>query len=164
MGKEDIPNYVLSEYEKAQDSAEHHNSLMWNLIYIGIGLSLFILYIFLKGEIPSQLIRLFLVFGAIVLAYFSFIIHKSNIIKFQKYRICKEIEEKYKGKFNGQHRKIEEDNIISHLALFLIKSTIFYAYIIAIGDTLGYILSVFIIFEVAYFIRYVWNENKQHSG
>ena len=77
---------ILTEYEKAQDSAEHHNNSMWNLIYIGLGLSLAIIYIFWTTDTRIDSVKIdtikyiMLIFGSIILAYFI------KIIKYLVYK------------------------------------------------------------------------------
>jgi len=80
-------------YQKTQDSAEHHNNLMWNLIYIGLGLSLFIFYqVRPNSDVSLEFKLLMLLFGVFTLVYFSIIIESSHKIKNTKYEICKKIE------------------------------------------------------------------------
>jgi hypothetical protein len=87
-------------YQKAQDSAEHHNKIMWTLIYVGIGLSLWILYSVLsKRDISVYLKFAMLFFGAFVLWYFNIIIEKSNKRKNQCYKICHDIEKNLEIKY-----------------------------------------------------------------
>ncbi len=68
-------------YQKAQDSAEHHNTIMWHLIYIGFGLSLWINYTVMsnmaKGIINTSSNLLLLFFGSLTFFYFIRIIEIS---------------------------------------------------------------------------------------
>jgi hypothetical protein len=156
MVKGDLPNYVLTEYEKAQDSAEHHNTIMWNLIYIGIGLSLFILYKVHTENYPIE--GEMLAFGAVILAYFSYIIFRSNKNKYIKYKVCKEIEEKNKILL-GQHKKAGL-NAFSYFILNSIISGIFLAYFYSILSTsyqrFAWLILIFIFFQIFYVINYLY--------
>ena len=137
MKKRKVPEEILIEYQKAQDSAEHHNNNMWNLIYIGLGLSLFILYIFWTTDTRIDSVNIdtikyvMLLFGSIILAYFSKIIEYAHENKKIKYDICKEIEKKYK--FIGQHLKTKNHKNANINLLRIIVFVIFLAYLISIG-------------------------------
>lgn len=103
---EDITREIrLVEYQKAQDSAEHHNTIMWTLINVGIGFSLTILYLVWTQSLNILTKLVFLFTGTFVLFYFSFIIEKTNETKNLKYNICKRIEKDYN--FIGQNRLTE---------------------------------------------------------
>lgn len=96
---------VLVEYQMAQNSAEHHNNLMWTLIVSGIGFSLFIIYKTHLENNSNFLLNVLLLFiGAFTLFYFSHIVESSNEKKCFKYSVCKLIEEKYN--FIGQNLKV----------------------------------------------------------
>ncbi|MBS3070760.1 hypothetical protein J4407_00455 [Candidatus Pacearchaeota archaeon] len=151
MKKEEI---MLVEYQKAQDSAEHHNNIMWTLIYIGIGLSLFILYKFYTENYPLE--EEMLIFGMVILSYFSFIIYQSNLNKFLKYGICKEIEKKHKKYFLGQHTKTGS-RVLSYFFLNVIISTLLYTYILSLPQkyvSFIYVGWFFIILQIFYVIEY----------
>ena len=128
---------ILTEYEKAQDSAEHHNNSMWNLIYIGLGLSLAIIYIFWTTDTRIDSVKIdtikyiMLIFGSIILAYFSKIIEYSNENKKMKYRLCKKIEKE--NNFIGQHLDTKNHKNINLNFLRIIIFIIFLTYLISIG-------------------------------
>lgn len=91
----EVPKHVLVEYEKAQDSAEHYNSLLWTLISVGIGLSLIILYK-LPTEVPDPMIALVVIFvGMFTFNYFSNIVEAAHRKKCLKYELCKKIEKEW---------------------------------------------------------------------
>ena len=124
---------ILTEYEKAQDSAEHHNNSMWNLIYIGLGLSLVILYIFWTTDTRIESVKIdtiryaMLFFGTIILAYFSKIIEYSHKNKKMKYNLCKKIEKE--NNFIGQHIKTKNHKDANINFLRIIIFIIFLVYI-----------------------------------
>ena len=68
--------------EEISKTARDYDKLMWNLIYIGFGLSLFILFTIhsdsLKQELTPNLKILLCLFGILVFSYFSVIIEKTN--------------------------------------------------------------------------------------
>lgn len=171
---------ILIEYEKAQDSAEHHNNNMWTLIHIGLGLSVIILYAFwtidtrvdyVKIDLPKYMM---LFFGSIILGYFGKIIEDAHKNKKIKYNICQEIENKYH--FIGQHSKTKNQKnfninvlriIIIFIFIFYISSLFLYSFILnnlnqfsilhIIPGILIYTISIiFIVFEVTYF----WDNSK----
>lgn len=112
--KEDerLPDKVSLEYQKAQDSAEHYNTMIWTLISVGIALSLVILYKVLSEDL-GHLLELTLVFiGTFTLFYFSYLIETANERKNFKYGICKKIEESYG--FMGQNKGVESLPISSN--------------------------------------------------
>ena len=106
---------VSLEYQKAQDSAEHYNTMIWTLISVGVGLSLTILYI-IQSQEQDPLLELVMSFiGLFVLFYFSYLIESANEKKKWKYHICKKIERE--NNFIGQNIKTE--NLpISKMRLF----------------------------------------------
>jgi hypothetical protein len=125
----------LIEYQKAQDSAEHHNNIMWTLINVGIGFSLTILYLaYTNLEILIKLILLFI--GSFALFYFSFIIESSNEMKNKKYDICKQIEKEHN--FIGQNNSIENlkiSKMIDGMKIFrLMKATLWILYVASIAN------------------------------
>jgi hypothetical protein len=93
-------------YQKAQDLAEHYNTVMWTLIYIGIGLSLWILYLVWvkRPEISVGLKLVMLLLGSLILFYFSSIIEKSNEKKNRCFKICREIEKEERNNFDCQNK------------------------------------------------------------
>lgn len=158
MGK--ITEEEKLEYTKAQDSAEHYNTIMWTLINIGLGLSLLILYTATTGNSDYILKQPMLIFGLAILAYFSLIIHKSNINKLLKYDICKKIENKHPKKFIGQNNKIAS-GIIPYLILGIGKIFIFSIYFSSIKEIIvKNIILGLITIETAYILDYFLEELK----
>jgi len=132
---EDIAREIrLIEYQKAQDSAEHHNNLMWTLIATGIGFSITILYLVWTQSLDIFTKLIFLFIGSFVLFYFSFIIEVSNENKRMKYNICKEIEKEYK--FIGQHlqtKKLPISNVLDGMKIFRsMKGLLWFFYVLLI--------------------------------
>ncbi|MFA7708074.1 MAG: hypothetical protein WCX73_03930 [Candidatus Pacearchaeota archaeon] len=129
----------LVEYQKAQDSAEHYNSMIWTLMALGIASSLTILHIFWtnRPEIIYSLIMLFT--GAFILFYFSYLIEGAHEKKRLKYSICKKIEKE--NGFLGQN--LETDNLLISrnkygISIFrIMKITLFGLYFLTIITGLG---------------------------
>ena len=129
----------MIEYQKAQDSAEHYNTMMWTLMALGIVGSLTILHIFWtnRPEITYSLMMLFV--GVFVLFYFSYLIEGAHEKKKWKYKICKDIERDYG--FLGQNLHI--DNLPVSRSKFCIKIframkfTLFLLYLFSIFFGLG---------------------------
>lgn len=125
-----IPDRIALEYEKAQDSAEHYNTMIWTLISVGLGLSLFILkFVWFESSILSgrdnSLIKVIaLGLGSLSLFYFSYLIKSADRIKDMKYLICKDIEfnEEYKYKANLKTEVIKKRKGIwfSNIGVFLL--------------------------------------------
>jgi hypothetical protein len=122
----------LVEYQKAQDSAEHHNNLVWTLTNLGIGLSLIILYVsWTDKSIDSYIKEGLLFIGCLIFMYFSSIIENSNKKKNEKYKLCQDIEKEYP--FIGQHSLTV--NLFNKGNLFLfrwIKIIILVIYLISV--------------------------------
>ena len=88
---------LLVEYQKAQDSAEHHDNLVWTissiilsgmLVLIGFSLN------FLSDPTFKSLILPIVILG-ILLTIFLWILQSDfRSIRIQKYERCKKIEEK----------------------------------------------------------------------
>jgi len=97
-----MPNFTL-EYERAQESAQHYNTMIWTLVSIGIAFSILILKTVLYEELKTEWIRYNFLIGLITLFlgfyslfYFGLLIEKANEKMRFKYDICKAIEEKHK--------------------------------------------------------------------
>mgnify|MGYP001603190727 CR=1 FL=1 len=101
----DIKNKSALEYQKAQDSAEHYNTMIWTLISVLLGFSLIILYRVNTDSINNQIKVVLLSIGTLSFLYFSFLIESANEKKLHKYKICKIIEKKYG--FQGQNLGLE---------------------------------------------------------
>ena len=107
MKKEDV---LLIEYQKAQDSAEHYDTMTWTLMSVGIGFSLLMLKVVILDlkESMNLLIDILTLQGIILflgtasLTYFGLLIRGANQKKLLKYEICKKIELENKG-FIGQN-------------------------------------------------------------
>jgi hypothetical protein len=107
MTREEI---ILTEYQKAQDSAEHYNTMVWTLFAVGVGFALIMLKVTLldlKEEMNLlvevlTLKSLILFLGAASLTYFGSLIRGADQKKHFKYEICKKIELENKN-FIGQN-------------------------------------------------------------
>ncbi len=136
------------EYQKAQDSAEHHNTMIWTLMSLGIALSLWILHIsWTRKDLDPLYSLIILFFGAYILFYFSYLIEKANKIKKLKYDICKDIEDEFDF-FAKQHKKSNSKG--SGIKLFTtIKIVIFlfYAFTLVFGPYLS-VITVFALYHL----------------
>jgi len=176
MKDKNIPERISLEYQKAQDSAEHYDTMVWTLISLGIVASALILYqVWSKNEYnPHGLLLLFM--GAFILFYFSYLIESANEKKNLKYAVCKKIEREYN--FIGQNILVEELPLaktnyrgirLLRIMKFLLSAIYFLAiltygiialskntmkdiqFLLIIGYILGLIAGIFmIIFEVYY--------------
>lgn len=87
---------LLVEYQSAQNSAQHHDSLIWNVTNIFLAASLvlfgFILASFDNHNIDKCILEILSYFGIFVIIYaYSCALHLA-CIRDQKYERCKEIE------------------------------------------------------------------------
>jgi heme/copper-type cytochrome/quinol oxidase subunit 4 len=93
--KDEDKQALLFEYQAAQDSAQHHDSLLWNITGIIWGAELVLLGFIIQSieSFRSKPVVLISSFLAIVLIIFLFVtfLYLRNIRNF-KYARCKEIE------------------------------------------------------------------------
>ena len=103
--KKDKINILLSEYQKAQDSAEHHDNLVWTVSSIIIAGMLVLIGLSLDN-LANQSLRFLIssiaIFGIILSIFLWKFKYSFKIIKNQKYARCKEIEKNLEMK---QHRE-----------------------------------------------------------
>jgi hypothetical protein len=131
---------ITLTYQKAQDLAEHYNTIMWTLIYIGIGLSSWILYLvwIKRPEISVGLKLVMLLFGSLILSYFSLIIEKSSKRKNKCFEICQKIEKEGKNNFTHKLHHSMGDLFPSRyksggmVLLRVIKLLLFFLYLVTI--------------------------------
>lgn len=95
---------MLIEYSKAQDSAEHHNQMIWIVTPTFLGFVFYILVNYQTLDVPFKPL-LFLVAGC-ALTYLSFLVEGAYRKKQFKYDICVEIEKELRLK--GQHRRMHQ--------------------------------------------------------
>lgn len=103
---------TMIEYEKAQDSAEHYNTMTWTLTSIILVFSLIILKTILLDINSSgwqfsfigkwTIISGMLLIGSVSWIYFGVLIEGANQKKKLKYFICQDLERKNKN-FLGQN-------------------------------------------------------------
>lgn len=97
-------NELMSEYEKAHDSAEHYNNLIWTVFYVGVAFSLFILYKVWTFKTDFGAMQFFMsILGFLVLFYCILAIESFG----QKRTLMYKISNKGIGKFNLE-KKIEK--------------------------------------------------------
>lgn len=87
--------HLLIEYPKAQDSAQHHDTLLWRITGIIWGASMVLLG-FVASNLTKPglkpLIAVLGVFGPVLSICVWLVAWMLNSVKNQKYRRCKEIE------------------------------------------------------------------------
>jgi hypothetical protein len=103
---EDRLQIQLVEYQKAQDSAEHHDALLWTVVGIltsgiaalfGFGLEYY------DGKHPKWMFIFLASLGMLLSALITFFVRSFSTIRQQKYGRCREIEESLGMK---QHREL----------------------------------------------------------
>jgi len=142
---------ILIEYQKAQDSAEHYNNMVWVLIPVGFGLSLILLNFTLFG-LPEgiffgfnkpSLQSLMILINMFILTYFTYLVEGAILTIRLKYKICKRIERENKFLFYKQHLKTKKlmpynlglgDVFFKLSAIFLFLFLIGLSIILALGD------------------------------
>lgn len=90
------PEVLLVEYGKAQDSAQHHDTIVWSVISITWAAELVLLGFVVSslGNIRLRIIITALCFlGAFMVAFQWYVQKLSRTVRKQKYDRCKEIEE-----------------------------------------------------------------------
>ena len=108
-----VPQSVLVEYQQAQNSAEHHNTIIWIFTPVIFTLALWVLYVVFWPDfssLPSAIKIMILFLGSLAIMYFSKIIESAHATKYYKYNICKYIERTYPD-FIGQHNGLDMINI-----------------------------------------------------
>jgi hypothetical protein len=89
------PEALLVEYQAAQDSAQHHDNLVWTTTGIIWGSSLVLLG-FVIANLSTPLLRPIIIvvsiLGLLLCAYVWLAAIQFRSIRFHKYRRCKEIE------------------------------------------------------------------------
>jgi len=97
LSNEERIKALLVEYSSAQNSAQHHDTLVWNSIGIIWSAQLVLLGFIIqaKQDLHNPLIILFTsVLALVLLLYLSISYFSIRKIRNQKYKICKEIEKK----------------------------------------------------------------------
>lgn len=95
MAKKKITEEDSLIYQKAQDSAEHYNTMIWTLTSVLLAFSITILYLVSTNNYAILLNIILLLFGFFSLFYFSTLIELANETKCHNYDICKKIETEY---------------------------------------------------------------------
>lgn len=101
------------------EMARHYNSLMWNLIYIGFGLTLWILFTIYSNDKIDMVFKLILcLFGFYTFGYFSVIIEKSN---WRKWKNLKDEPEPKFPLFFKNYTSIEGMFILRVLKIMIVS-------------------------------------------
>ena len=90
-----INEYLLVEYEKAQDSAQHHDNLIWSVSTLTWGVSSVLLGFVLTSLETMKyrmLLMLFCVLGIFIILCAWYFTVQFRSIRGQKYKRCKELE------------------------------------------------------------------------
>lgn len=147
------------EYEKAQDSAEHYNTMCWTLTSLLLAFSISIVSILfnsLNNPNPTIYFKIILFGGGLFsLIYFNFLIEKANAIKEIKYHLCKKIESRHL--FLGQNLLTEElDSFFKKRGIYFIRRAVFVLLIVYLGllacEMLAYFHNLLIIIILSLFI------------
>jgi hypothetical protein len=96
------------EYQKAQDSAEHHDSLLWyvtSIVWSGNLILLGEVATSTKTHLASILILPISVLALVLNLFVWAAAFQFRSVKKQKYEYCKQIEDKLPG-MRGQHRNL----------------------------------------------------------
>jgi len=131
---------MFLEYQKAQDSAEHHDRMAWFTSSV-----LVVASIYLFGSLLSIMYEaeLFLIlFGCgigFLLIFINMIIfYGAQEIKVKKYRLCKKIEEQFNSILENNGKKYQLEN---HLMTERFPHYARYLYLIALWTiALGFII------------------------
>ena len=112
----------LVEYQTAQDSAQHHDNLVWTTSGLIWGSSLVLLG-FVLDNLSNQPNKLFILGLSLlsILMYIALLIFSCQFadIKRQKYNRCKEIEEELKLK---QHSSLKYEGGVQRVFYIIINS------------------------------------------
>ena len=135
----------MLEYEKAQDSAEHYNIMVWTLISIIFAFSLLILRTILLDINSSgwtfslvgkfTVINGLLLIGTLSWVYFGYLIEGADEKKKWKHFICQEIEKRNKD-FFGQNLGVEHLPFAKNkfgLTFFIITKNVFIIFFLFIS-------------------------------
>lgn len=122
---------LLVEYQKAQDSAEHHDNLVWTVSSIILG-GMLVLMGFTLDHLTKGFDLLVLytsILGIVLITFLWFLQSTLRSIKRQKYERCKIIEQKLGME---QHRKLEhpEGRQTKLYRIVLIVSVLFWVLIV----------------------------------
>jgi len=159
-------------YSKAQDSAEHHNRIMWHLIYIGFGLSLWINYtvmtIMAKGIINTASNLILLFFGSLTFFYFNKVIEISNKRRTDKIKFCAKYENNKFKKPSLPFNKIKSIWILRTITCIIILVYLAQTILLILQNknivwyhiVLGVIIGIVIIFSLSQEILFFINDSK----
>lgn len=127
MNKEDEHNSkdlefsaLFTEYEKAQDSAEHHDRLVWEVSSIIFGCMAILIgqIVTNLSDIPCELLILIGVLGIALCLFLLICVLSFRNIKEQKYKRCREIE----NYLNENHLKNPKSKMKNHSGLFYLPN------------------------------------------
>lgn len=111
---------LLVEYQKAQDSAQHHDSLLWTSASIIFG-AMLVLLGFVVDNIGKQDVKQIMYFvsslGILLTICTTIFAFQFNAIKRFKYKRCKEIEKLLGAQ---QHQDVPHSKFSQRLALVII--------------------------------------------
>jgi VanZ family protein len=88
-------DFLLIEYQAAQDSAQHHDTLIWSITSVVWGASLLML-VFLLGQTPNPSFKYIVAFLSVLGILLNIMVWKYTYqlskVKIHKYDRCKAIE------------------------------------------------------------------------
>ena len=121
-------NFVALEYQTAQNSAQHHDQLVWTTTGILWGASLIILGFVLTGidstSVPRILLTAVSVLGiTLVLVLWRFV-HIWRGVKLRKYAVCRDLEELQGSPFMKKHHSTEHGKYPSRFRMMPCHATV----------------------------------------
>ncbi len=132
----------LTEYEMAQNSAEHHDNLVWSVSTLNWGVSSVLLGFVLNNITESSLgivVLLFCLIGIFLILCSWLFARQFRSIRNQKYKRCKELEKELGlvQHTNIKHKDGSQSKIYSMImVLFIVTWTVVFIKVIA--NLLGY--------------------------
>lgn len=123
---------LLVEYEKAQDSAQHHDTLVWTVVsFIFSGMLVLLGFVVSSLDKPQLKDVLYAVSGLGVLVTLAAILIalQFNSIKRFKYERCREIEKLWGGR---QHKDVPYRAGSQRIGLLIISFVFFAVWVIVI--------------------------------
>ncbi|MEH6785175.1 MAG: LapA family protein [Alcanivorax jadensis] len=132
----------LTEYEMAQNSAEHHDNLVWSVSTLNWGVSSVLLGFVLNNITESSLgivVLLFCLIGVFLILCSWLFARQFRSIRNQKYKRCKELEKELGlvQHTNIKHKDGSQSKIYSMImVLFIVTWAVVFIKVIA--SLLGY--------------------------
>lgn len=119
--------FFLTEYEMAQDSAQHHDNLVWSVSTLMWGVSAVLLGFVLsslKDKENPLIICMFCILGVTIIFCAWYFTRQFRSIRGQKYKRCKELEAifSFKQHTDLKHPESSQTNIYSAVMLLFLAT------------------------------------------